>query len=551
LTEKQPGARVLNAPFSPSADRRSALDRAHRGDIEGALGSVGAADTGPRLSFGRRLGTLLAIMGPGLIVMAADSDAGTLSVYAQAGQDYGLKLLWPLLLLAPVLFVNQEMVARLGAVTGAGHARLIYERFGRRWGAFALGDLLMLNLLTIVTEFIGVNLALSYFGVSRYLSVPIAGAVLVLVTGTGSYRRWERMMYGLLAANLLVVPLVLLSHPASGPLARSLVPGVPGSIRTSDLLFVIALVGTTVSPWQLFFQQSNVVDKRITARWLNYERTDTFIGTFLFVAGGAAVIVTCASAFDGTAFHGAFINAGTAATLLAHRLGPAAGMLFALVLFNASLLGAGVVTLTTSYAVGDVFGTRHSLHRSWRDARVFHASFAAVISLSVAIALIPGAPLGMVTTAVQAMAGVLLPSATIFLLLLSNDEAVLGPWTNPRWLNALATLIVGVLLVLSGLLIAATLLPGVDVGALALWLAAVLGVVLAGLAVFTLGRRRPPKQRYGTPWEQATWTMPPLESLSVPLLTPWRKLGLAVLRVYLSIALILLVVETLRRAMHG
>jgi hypothetical protein len=209
------------------------------------------------------------------------------------------------------------------------------------------------------------------------------------------------------------------------------------------------------------------------------------------------------------------------------------------------------VTLTTSYAVGDVFGTRHSLHRSWRDARVFHASFAAVISLSVAIALIPGAPLGMVTTAVQAMAGVLLPSATIFLLLLSNDEAVLGPWTNPRWLNALATLIVGVLLVLSGLLIVATLLPGVDVGALALWLAAVLGVVLAGLAVFTLGRRRPPKQRYGTPWEQATWTMPPLESLSVPLLTPWRKLGLAVLRVYLSIALILLVVETLRRAMHG
>src|SRR5579862_9872429 len=130
---------VVDGAFSRPADRRSVLDRAHRGDIEGALGIVRSFDTGPRLSRRSRLATLLAIMGPGLVVMVADNDAGGVSVYAQAGQDYGLRLLWPLLLLAPVLFVNQEMVARLGTVTGAGHARLIFERFGRRWGVFALG----------------------------------------------------------------------------------------------------------------------------------------------------------------------------------------------------------------------------------------------------------------------------------------------------------------------------------------------------------------------------------------------------------------------------
>jgi len=539
---------VVHAPFGPSADRRSLLDRAHRGDIEGALGSVQSFDTGPRLSLGRRVGTFLAIMGPGLIVMAADNDAGTLSVYAQAGQDYGLALVWPLLLLAPVLFVNQEMVARLGAVTGAGHARLIFERFGRRWGAFALADLLALNVLTIVTEFIGVNLALTYFGISRYLSVPVVGGALIATTCTGSFRRWERMMYGLVAANLVVVPLILMSHPQPASVTRSLIPHVPGAIRASGLLFVIALVGTTVSPWQLFFQQSNVVDKRITARWLGYERLDTLVGTLLFVLGGVAVVAACGFAFDGTPFHGTFNNAGTAAQALEHHLGSPAGALFAIALFNASILGAGVVTLATCYALGDVSGVKHSLHRSWRDAPVFHASFATLIALAAAVALIPGAPLGIITTAVQALAGVLVPSATIFLLLLCNDRAVLGPHTNPRWLNALATLIVGVLLVLSALLILVTLLPGLHVANAAIALTVALSAVLGSLAAKQLATRPAPASRSETRWERVTWTMPPLDTLASPLLTGWRRLGLTVLRVYLSLAVVLVIVKTLELA---
>ena len=188
-------ASVTRAAFAVSEDRRSVLDRAHRGDITGALGRIPAQDTAPRRSLHGRAAALLAVMGPGVIVLAADNDAGGISTYAQAGQDYGLRLVWLLVLLAGVLLVNQEMAARLGAVTGAGHARLIYERFGRRWGAFALGDLLVVNFLVIVTEFTGVSFALGYFGVSRYLSVPLAAAALIALPAAGSFRRWERAAY--------------------------------------------------------------------------------------------------------------------------------------------------------------------------------------------------------------------------------------------------------------------------------------------------------------------------------------------------------------------
>ncbi len=251
--------------------RPAVLDEAHIGDIRGALGTISVGDTGARRSFLARLLTLAAIVGPGLIVMVGDNDAGGVATYAQAGQNFGLTLLWTLPLLIPVLVVNQEMVVRLGAVTGVGHARLILERFGRFWGAFSVGDLFVLNFLTIVTEFIGVSLALGYFGVSPYISVPVAAVGLVAMTVSGSFRRWERFMLVFVVANFLVVPLAVFSHPRIGPVVHGLVvPGVQGGVSSTAILLIIAIVGTTVAPWQLFFQQSNIVDKRITPRWINY-----------------------------------------------------------------------------------------------------------------------------------------------------------------------------------------------------------------------------------------------------------------------------------------
>ena len=545
MTVQGAAGTVVRGAFGLPAERRSALDPAHQGDIEGALGCVPSFDTGPRMSARARVRTLLALMGPGLIVMVADNDAGGVSVYAQAGQDYGLRLLWPLLLLAPVLFVNQEMVARLGAVTGAGHARLIFERFGRRWGSFALGDLLVLNLLTLVTELIGVRLACEYFGISRFVSVPLAAAALLLFTVTGSFRRWERAMYVLVAVNFVGIPLVLLSDP-SGAGAAQAVPHVQNGLDGGLVLFVIALVGTTVAPWQFFFHQSNVVDKRITSRWLVYERFDTLAGTLIFVVGAVAVLAACAFAFSGTSLHGGFVDAGGVARGLESRLGAAAGALFAVGLLDASLLGAGIVALATAYAIGDVTGVKHSLHRDLRDARTFHGSFVAAIALAAVLVLVPGLPFGFVTITVQALAGVLLPSASVFLLLLCNDRVVLGPWVNPRWLNVVAVLVVGCLIELSTLLILITLFPGLNVEMAAGILTAALGVAVTAVLLIGLKSPKRPRLFVSTPWERATWTMPQLESLGPVQLGSARTAGLVALRLYLLLACALLVVKAVQ-----
>jgi NRAMP (natural resistance-associated macrophage protein)-like metal ion transporter len=539
------------------------LDEAHIGDIRGALGTIAVHDTGARHGWRSRAMALLAIMGPGLIVMVGDNDAGGVATYAQAGQNYGTSLLWVLILLIPVLIVNQEMVIRLGAVTGVGHARLINERFGRFWGWFSVGDLFILNFLTIVTEFIGVSLALGYFGISRDVAVPAAAVLLVGITASGSFRSWERFMYVFVAANFLVIPLLVMVHPSVGTLAHdTVVPGIQGGASSTAVLLIVAIVGTTVAPWQLFFQQSNIIDKRITPRWINYERADTVIGAFVVVIGAGALLTVAAFAFAGTPAAGHFEDAGTVASGLRHYVSPAAGALFAVVLLNASLIGAAAVTLSTSYAFGDVFGASHSLHRGLRDAKLFYGTFAAMVAAAAGIVLLPGAPLGLITTSVQALAGVLLPSATVFLLLLCNDREVLGPWVNAPWLNALAALIVGVLVELSLVLVATTMFPQVNAATLFLYLSGALVVGLAAIGAYVLRGRflgaRPPRpsraveitgeaqEREMSAERRQTWTMPPLALLERPVWSPGRRAAMLLLRGYLVVAVALLVVKTVQ-----
>jgi Mn2+/Fe2+ NRAMP family transporter len=540
---------VTAVTFGPDADRRNAADRAHRGDLEGALGVISAFDTGPRRGAGRRLAALTAVLGPGLVVMAADNDAGGISTYAQAGQDYGVRIAWLVALLVPVLFVIQEMAARLGAVTGAGHARLITLRFGRRWGGFALADLLALNLLTLVTEFVGVSLALGYFGISRLVSVPVAAAFLIAVTVPGSFRGWERAMYVLIAASLAAVPLAAIAWAHRGQAAAS---ESAGAAHGGAVFLAVALVGTTVAPWQLFFQQSNVIDKRITTRFLGYERADTALGTVLFAVGALGVLLACAlvldqqSAFGAAGLHGAFTDAAAVAHGLRARAGGSAGALFAVVLGAGSVLGASAVTLATSYAVSDYFGLRHSLHRRWREARTFHRTYAACVLAAAAVVLIPQVPLGLLTTAVQALAGILLPSATVFLLLLCNDREVLGPLVNPRWLNVLASIVIGALLALSALLTITTIIPRIPLAAAVTGLA-VATAVLAACATLIAIRARPAPPP--GPADRRTWTMPPIESLRPPGRSGWRTLGLVVLRCYLLAAIIVLAVRAIQLAL--
>ena len=195
------------------------------GDIRGALGTLRQSDVGPRTGWSHRLRTLLAILGPGLIVMVGDNDAGAFSTYAQAGQNYGTTLLWTLALLIPVLYVNQEMVLRLGTITGVGHARLILERFGRFWGAFSIIDLFILNALTLVTEFVGISIGLGILGVPKALGVGAAAALVMAAAGTGDFRRFERFALALVFGSVLLLPIFLMTRPPWSAIAHDfLVP---------------------------------------------------------------------------------------------------------------------------------------------------------------------------------------------------------------------------------------------------------------------------------------------------------------------------------------
>src|SRR6202789_1343176 len=282
------------------ATHTAVLDEAHLGDIRGALGTIGADDLAPRAGLSAKLKTLLAIVGPGLIVLCGANDAGAFSTYGQAGQNYGTRLLWTLLLLVPVLYVNQEMVLRLGVVTGVGHARLILERFGRFWGAFSVIDLFVLNALTIVTEFIGGPFAVGYLGLPKVPSVILAGVVVIAAASTGSFRRFERICFVLVVGSLLLIPIYVMVHPPVGQMAHDfVVPGLPHAQLSTVMLLIIAIVGTTVAPWQLFFQQSYIIDKRITPRFMTYEKIDLWIGIFIVIVGATAIIAFTAATFAG------------------------------------------------------------------------------------------------------------------------------------------------------------------------------------------------------------------------------------------------------------
>jgi Mn2+/Fe2+ NRAMP family transporter len=549
------------------------LDSAHVGDIVGAFGRIRMDAAVPGRSWWQRLRMLLVITGPGLIVMVGDNDAGGVATYTQAGQNYGMKLLWTLALLIPVLYVNQEMVLRLGAVTRVGHARLIFERFGKFWGAFSVGDLLILNALTIVTEFIGVSLALGFLGCPKVFAIPAAAVLLFAVVAGGSFRRWEQLMFVLIAVNIVIFPLALSVHPAIGASAHGLIPSLPGDHDSVVLMVIMAIVGTTVAPWQLFFQQSNVVDKRITPRWIPYGRADLVVGIVVVMCGAFALMAIAGFGLGGTAAAGNFTDAGAVATHLSNHVGHTVGVLFAIILLDASLIGANCVGLATTYALGDAMGKPHSLHWKITEAPLFYGSYAVLLAVSAAVAFSPDHVLGLITQGVQALAGVLLPSATVFLVLLCNDRPVMGPWVNSFRQNAFAWMIVWSLVVLSLMLTAVTFFPNLSTATLVTGLGIAGGLgLLGGAIIYAVGWIAQRRELENTvPFgaldlEQveeleelpkltrselkafrnqvrARWTTPALATLERPAISPLRRAGLLTLRSYLVIAGVMVVVK--------
>ncbi|MFS8047584.1 NRAMP family divalent metal transporter [Rhizobium sp. BR 314] len=531
------------------------LDTAHVGDIRGALGTINHGDVAARTTWRARFMTLLAIIGPGLIVMVGDNDAGAFATYTQAGQNYGTSLLWTLLLLVPVLYVNQEMVLRLGAVTGVGHARLILERFGKFWGAFSVVDLFILNGLTIVTEFIGISLALDYLGVSKIAGVAIAAALTMIAASTGSFRRFERFALMLCLGSLLLVPIVMAVHVPAHQIIRDLtIPNLPGGKLSDILLLIIGIVGTTVAPWQLFFQQSYVIDKRITPRFIGYEKADLWLGIVMVMIGAVAMIVFCAATFQGQPEFGNFTDAGGIAAGLDKYVSPTMGVLFAIALIDAAIIGAAAVSLATAYAIGDVLSLNHSLHRKASEAKGFYFVYCGLIAAAAALVLIPGSPLGLITLAVQTLAGVLLPSATVFLLLLCNDRAVLGPWVNGKAMNLFTGAVIAVLVMLSIILTASVLYPEIT-GALIVWILAagtligLLGLIVAGVLKSRSVDRGEIRQLVKDRSLRPTWRMPPLSALEPIQFSLSRRVWMIVLRGYLVVAVGMVLVRVVQLAL--
>jgi Mn2+/Fe2+ NRAMP family transporter len=376
-------------------------------------------------------------------------------------------------------------------------------------------------------------------------SILAAAAVIVGAASTGSFRRFERVAMLLCFGSLILIPIALVLHPSAATMASGfLIPSMPGgaSQLSTVMLLVIGLVGTTVAPWQLFFQQSYVIDKRITTRFLKYEKADLWIGIAIVVVGAAAIIGFASAATAGTAAHGGFTDAAGLASAIAAKGGHVLGVLFAIALLDASIIGAFAVSLSTAYAIGDVCGVNHSLHRGVKQAKGFYGVYVGVIALAAGIVLIPNAPLGLITNGVQAMAGVLLPSASVFLLLLCNDKEVLGPWVNGRRTNLFTSAVLGVLVMLSVILTASVLFPSISAGQIVGIMAA---FVLVGLAVggYALAHRGPARVIDRTGAED--WRMPPLAELGRTRLSSGTRLGMGALRCYLVVSALLVIVKVI------
>jgi Mn2+/Fe2+ NRAMP family transporter len=392
------------------------------------------------------------LIGPGVLVFLGENDAPSMLSYSADGARYGIGFFIPFVVLTFVMgYVVQEMTVRLGAVTHRGHAELIFDRFGKFWGFFAMGDLVLGNFLTLVTEFIGVRAGLGFFGIRPTIAI---GGALVIVAGaitTGRYWTWERITMGLAIFNGLFIPAAILARPNWHAVGHALVTWqpLPGGNRYEILLLMLATIGATVTPWMLFFQQSAVVDKGMQPRDINAGRFDTILGVVLASTFAIAAILATAPLFH-HGINAADFQGAQFAEALEPLIGHAGAALFALGIFEAGIVAAIAISTSSAYAFGEVLKTGHSLNRPLRDAWPFYLVLLGSASAAAALVLIPKFPLEFVVLTVNVIAVLAMPPALAFLLLLVNDREVMGEYVNGTWAN-IAGITVTVLLIIAGI----------------------------------------------------------------------------------------------------
>jgi NRAMP (natural resistance-associated macrophage protein)-like metal ion transporter len=404
-----------------------------------------------------RLLLLLAVVGPGIITANVDNDAGGITTYSVAGAHYGYSLLWMMPLVALALIVVQEMSARLGVVTGKGLADLIRERLGVRLTALIIAIFAFANLANTVSEFAGVAASMEIFGVSKYLSVPIAAVVVWLLIVKANYKVVERVF---LAASA-----VFLAYIVSGVLARPPWPSVGKAFLTPSFQFdagyvtiFVTIIGTTIAPWMQFYQQSSIVDKGLKITEYAYERVDVVVGSLFAVIVASFIMIACAATLHTNGIR--IESAKDAALALRPLAGPYASALFAFGLLNASIFSAAILPLSTAYVVCEAFGWEAGVNHGWRDAPIFFTIYTALIILGAAVILLPIQSLVKTMMASQTLNGVLLPVILIVMLRLINEKRLMGRWVNGRAFNVLAWAMVAVLILLTLILIVVSLFPG-------------------------------------------------------------------------------------------
>lgn len=411
----------------------------------------------------RKIWPYLMALGPGLLAASAGNDAGGIATYASAGASYGYGMLWAMVIVTIFVGVVQEMSARMGAVTGKGFSDLVRENFSLRTTALILLTLFIANFGIIVSEFVGIAAAAELFGVSRYIAVPAAAALVWLLITRGSYGRVEKILMALSLAFFAYIGAAFLARPDWGAvLAETVQPRIRWDVGYIQLL--IALIGTTVSPYMQLYVQSSVVEKGVTPSEYRYTRFDVIIGTiFAGIVASFIIIATAATLFP----RGIMIEtASDAAQALRPVAGPHAETLFGLGLLGASLLAAGVLPLATTYVMSEALGFERGVSRSWEEAPIFMGLFTGLVVLGAALALIPGLPLIQVLVGVYVLNGILLPIELFAILALVNNRELMGEHVNGRIHNAVAWLIAVVISLLSLTLIVITVLGwfGVSLG---------------------------------------------------------------------------------------
>jgi Mn2+/Fe2+ NRAMP family transporter len=392
----------------------------------------------------RRWHLLWLLVGPGILAMLGENDGPSMIAYAADGAQYGLGFFVPFIpVLFAMAFVCQEMCMRVGAVTHRGYGELVLQRYGRVWGWFGAGDLTLTNLVTLVAEFVAIRVGLAYFHLGSGVAVALGLALVAFTLSGGRYWRWERIVLGLALFNGLFLVAAVLVKPHVGAIVGALdFTPFPGGGFNTLLLLLASTIGATVTPWMIFFQQSASADKGMTPRDVAHGRYDTAAGAILASVFGVGALIAGAALLShgGSGIQG-FAGAGFPEALK-RVAGGAAGSVFALGLVEAGAVAILTISASTAYAAGECVGVSHSFNTSPRNAAVFYGANVGVALIAAAIILIPGAPLLSIALNANVLATVLLPVSLVLMVMLANDEGLMGQWANKRSTNVIGIAVI-------------------------------------------------------------------------------------------------------------